>query len=333
MGWKWNYGDRVLVLPAAALAADPTPEQLKLLLWLASDASLADKPIQLAKLADCKPEDVRQAMAFWSACGVLSGESDEPAGVAEWKKTPARKPAENAPKQAVPVSAEVKTPLQRADELPTYTTAELADMMEKRSSLRVLADESQQIFGKIFNMHELNILFGLVDYLKLDEEYILLLLAHCKRMEIKSMRYVEKYAISLMDQGIETAAALEERVQTLEEMHTLEGKIRAMFGLKSRALTTKEKKLIEGWLGFGYGEDVIRLAYEITVNSIEKPSLAYANSILERWNAEGLKTAEEITRRIQAEREAKEGRTTLGNSFDTDDFFEAALQRSMREDG
>ena len=52
MDLKWNYGQSVLVLPASVLTADATAEQLRVLLWLAEDASLSGKPTQLAKLAD-----------------------------------------------------------------------------------------------------------------------------------------------------------------------------------------------------------------------------------------------------------------------------------------
>ena len=352
MNWKWNYGESVLVLPGAALSADATGEQLRVLLWLAGDASLADKPTQLAKLAGCRREDLAGILAFWQESGVM--EAVQPEGRSDSLPAAKKKGRGAAPVSATAAGASPQAPgsaaatpgageaasagasgganvtrLRRADELPTYSSGELADMMEKRESLRLLIDEAQNIFGKMFNLHEVNILVGLVDYLQLDGEYILVLLAHCRRMELKSLRAVERYAISLIDQGIGTAPALEARVQELEAAHTLEGKVRSMFGLKSRALTSKEKKFIAAWIGFGYGEEVIRRAYEITVNATGEPSLSYANAILERWHADGLATPEEIDRRLQAEREAKTGKTTLGNSFDTDDFFEAALKRSF----
>ena len=79
----------------------------------------------------------------------------------------------------------------------------------------------------------------------------------------------------------------------------------------------------------------------MTVTATGDASLPYTNSILERWNAEGLKTAEEIDASIERESEArakqKGAKTkaqesgTLGNSFDTDDYFEAALKRSFRQ--
>ena len=320
MDLKWNYGQGVLVLPSSVLSADASPEQLRVLLWLASDPTLSEKPAQLAKLADTNSATVQTSLDFWKSCGVLTTEAaDAPATASQIAPTQPKK-TETSPKKT----------LQRSDELPVYNTEELSDMMEKRASLRMLLDASQNIFGKMFNPHEINILFGMVDYLKLDEEYILILLAHCKRMEFRSFRQVERYAISLIDRGISSADMLEACLQDMEAAHQLEGEVRTMFGLKSRALTSKEKTAIEKWISYGYDKEIVRRAYEITINSTGNASIPYANSILERWHTEGLKTAEEIDRRLEQERRDKEGKTTLGSSFQIDDFFEAALQKSFR---
>ena len=327
MDWKLNYGQSVLVLPTAALEANATHEQLRVLLWLASDASLLHKPTQLARLADTNAAGVSEALEFWRQNGVLEGEAIP---------TPQPKRRAQKPTQAEgTVVVAPAAPLRRADELPTYTTTELADLLEQRDSLRGLVDESQKLFGKIFTAHELNILFGMADYLSLSEEYILLLLAHCRRMEIKSLRAVEKYAIALLDEGVTTASQLDAHLQKAEARHTLEGKVRVMFGINTRSLTSKEKKMLDAWIGFGYGEEIIRMAYEITVNSTGNASLPYANSILTRWNEEGMKTAEDIERLIAQEKAQKEGAqaTRVGSSFEADDFLEAAIQRSFRKSG
>ncbi len=328
MEWKWNYGQGVLVLPASVLGLNATPEQLRVLLWIASDASLIEKPTLLAKAADATKSEVSEAIDFWREAGVISTEREPLHTPTEKpKKQPTAKAADKQPPKAE------KRILQRADEFPAYSTTEMADMLERRESLRVLVDESQNIFGKMFNAHELNILFGLVDYLNLDEEYILILLAHCKRIEIKSLRQVEKYAITLIDQGVTSPEALDEQVKLLEARHTLEGKVRSMFGIQRRALTAKESKMLNAWISYGYGEDVILMAYEITVNATQEPSVPYANAIMEKWHSEGLTTADEIDRYLVKERAAREGSNPaqLGTSFDVNDFFNAALERSFRK--
>lgn len=322
MELKWNYGQGVLVLPASVLQQDATEKQLQVLLWLASDADLFAKPTQLARLAGVNKAELEEILRFWQDCAVLAPEGTAPASPSPAKKKPAE--AEPAPKQ------EPAKVLQRSNELPNYSSTEISDRLEQQASLRALLDECQNILGKMFNPMETNILIGMVDYLQLSADYILLLLAHCVKIEKKSLRQIERYAISLHDQGITSMEALEEKIQHIEAAHTLEGKIRTMFGLRSRALTSKEKKYLDAWTSYGYDEEMIRLAYEITVEATKEPSLNYANSILERWHTEGIRTPADV----QNDKEKRQGARaekdlTLGNSFDTDDFFAAALKRSF----
>lgn len=315
---KLNFQQEVLVLPASVLSHldTATPEQLRTLLWLASDLTLVSKYKQLAKLAGCDVATAREAVAFWCSCGLLGEAGDAVPAMAATVETPAKKK------------------LQRADELPNYTSTEIANILESRASVRVLMDEAQQIWGKMFNPSDVNIIIGMLEYLGMNEECILLLLAHSKKIGKKSLLAVEKYAYSLVDKGINDVETMESEICTLEAMYTFEGEIRTLFGMKSRALTSKESKMLAAWVSFGYDISIVRMAYEITVNATGEPSLPYTNAILEKWNANGWKTASEIEAGMTAEREKREGNTNqkeLGNSFDTDDFFEAALQRGFRE--
>ena len=345
---RFNYQQEVLVLPASILNAGADGVQLRVLLWLASDPSLLRKVRQLAKLADCTADEARAAIRFWQEAGTVTVDG-------EGEAIPAMASAETAPTTEKAEETKPKKPartlLRRADELPTYTSTELADLLEARASVRILVDEAQRILGKLFNPSELNILVGMLDYLSLSEESILLLLAHCKRIGKTNLRAIEKYAYSLVDRGITEPAALEEEICVLEELHSFEGEIRTLFGMKSRALTEREAKMLRAWRSFGYGIEIVRLAYELTVNATSDPSLPYANAILERWNAEGLRTEEEIRASMEASAGDAEGprgqrnrkggkggktasvKPSLGNSFDTDDFFEAALQRSFQQGG
>ncbi len=321
MEWKWNYGEGILTLPASILECDATPEQLRVLLWLASDATLFSKPAQLSKLADCGRDEVGDILHFWQDCGVLSGDSVEKAVKPSVKKSDSKKTASQQPKEE-----KKPTVLARADEFPNYTTEQLADLFEKKKSMKLLLDEAQNVWGKIFNPYETQILAGLSDYLGLEDEYILLLLAHCKRIDKKSLREVERYALKLNDEGVTTPTSLEEYVRFTENRRTIQGKVRAMFGIGSRDFTSKENKMLDAWNGYGYDENIIRRAYEITIAGTNEPSLPYANSILTRWHNDGLRTLEEIDARIESDKDKRAG-TPMQGSFDTDAFFEAALRR------
>lgn len=311
MSFQFVYGARVSVLPHAigAHIDKATKKDIRIILELA--AAPDAPPSQIADAAGVTISEVESAIAFWRGTGVLVA--------AEGESVAAPAPVPTAP--AVKVIAEKG--------LPSYSTEELSEVLSRRAELAQLINDAQQAFGKVFNTHEIAIIAGLADYLGLDEEYILLLLTHCRHMEKKSLRYAEKMAITLHDEGIHDAKALEERLHNIEIMAKASGKVRAMFGINSRALTTKEKTMIEKWVcTMRYDEEILRRAYEITVDSTTKPSIPYANSILERWFAEGYRTLDDVEAALAEYRRKKAGD---GSSFDVDEFFEAALRRTYGE--
>lgn len=323
---KLLYGNEVVCLPGNVLTQldKMEPLSLSVLIWLCSDPTLWEKPKQLAKLTGSDEKTVRSCMRTLSECGLVDPEGEAfPTG----SKTASKK-AEKSP------APEPK--VRRADVLPNYTSTEIGDLLEARANMRALVDEAQRVLGKMFSPGEINILVGLTDYLAMDDESILLLLAYCKKIGKTNLRSIEKLAFDLSDLGVKNASAMEAELRRREAVHSLEGEIRSMFGLKDRELTSKESKFLNAWVSFGYGSDVIRLAYEITVDATGSASFPYANTILEKWHAENLNTPAEINVFLEAEKAKRAGdgkkkpadRPAM-TSYDTDDFFEAALQRSF----
>ena len=62
---------------------------------------------------------------------------------------------------------------------------------------------------------------------------------------------------------------------------------------------------------------------KISVDNGKGPNWSYTNKILENWHTSGVKTVEDAENTI-----AKNKDRLSMSSFDTDDFFEAALKRS-----
>ena len=313
----FHYGERVAVLPAAITAHlhKASKKDLAILLTLAAEpvaqVDLDAAKSVIAARGEYTAAEIDAALAFWRGTGVVSvdeGKESAPAVVA----------------QAAPAAPAVPQVIAEKG-LPTYNTEELSDILARRKELSQLIDDCQQAFGKIFNTNEIGVIAGLADYLGLDGEYILLLLTHCRNMEKKSLRYVEKMAISLHDEGVHDARDLEERLQNIEMMAKATGRVRAIFGITARALTSKEKTMLEAWIcKMKYDEAMLTRAYELTVDAIGKPSMPYANKILERWFADGYKTVEDVEKALAEYKSKKNG----GSSFDVDEFFEAALRRT-----
>ena len=321
MKYTVNYGNGTCVLPGSVIdvMSRAGAVDLRVLMYLCASGGEIDMAA-LCNTCLCDEDEARDALAFWRGAGVI--ESDKSGA----KKTQSR--ANEQPKKASE-QPEKQKKLRAADELPNYTSDQLGDILEKRQDIVTLIDECQNIVGKLFTAKEMNIVIGLCDYLELDFEYIMMLMAYCVSMGKKTLHYVEKTAFGLYDAGICTAEQLTEEIERRERAANIEGKIRSLFGLGGRAFTTKEKKFIGAWVNeFGYGEDVIQKAYEITADATGGASIPYANSVIERWNAEGLRTLEAIE---ESYKKNAESTRANNSSFDTDSFFEAAVLRSLGE--
>lgn len=325
-----NYGTDALVVPGSIILKldKATKRDIKILFTLLSSPdyrSDTENKLQLiARECGCSESDVTSCIAFWRGVGIIdTDEASETSIVASEQETQATAAVAEAEVKVVKKPSRSQKKLELPDEFPHYTTSELSSILEKNPNGAMLIDECQRLFGKMFNTHEANIVLALQDYLGLDLDYILVLFDHCAAIEKRSLHYVKKLAFSLYNDGITDAAELQEHLLKIREVSSVEGEIRKLFGMKSRELTTKEKKHITNWIcKFGYGIDVIKKAYELTVDTIHEPSPSYANAIIERWHTEGLKTLADIEASM-SEKLPSEG------SFDTDEFFEAALNRSF----
>ncbi len=333
-----NYGNGAISIPSSALEKGADREELLFLMAMASSEKFRtcyeDSKDELASLIGCDRAQLDLYLSFWRGAGIIEHRSES-------KKSKRQKNSDNAKpvakdnsvaedekksgakKDAAAVTSD-KVSLRK--ELPYYSTDELASILEQRRGLASLINEAQQVLGKMLNTKEISTLVSFVEYLGFEQEYVLILLAHCAKLGKKSMRYIEKMAIGLFDEGVTDTDFLQEKLKYIENASATESKIRSMFGIKTREFSTKEKKFIFSWTQqLGYGEEIIRKAYELTVDSINEPSMAYANAILQRWAAEGYKTLEEIEEALGAQKETP---LELGKSFNTDDFFEAALKSS-----
>ncbi len=312
-----NYGASVGAFPKSVLDVIKRAgeSELKVLLCLCATEGNADEK-KLSKMSGVSAENIREALSFWRGAGVIENLD----GV------DASSPAVEEPCIAAVDEKPKRKKLERSDELPNYTSEQLSALLESRKDTVTLINECQNIVGKIFNVHEINVLLGLVDYLELDFEYIMMLLTYCVSIGKKTMHYAEKLAFSLYDSGICTSEQLSDELRRRELAAQSEGKIRSLFGIGSRAFTSKEKKFIAAWTcEMGYGIDIITKAYEVTADATGNASFPYANTILERWYAAGLRTLDEIEESYKKDNASKAG---VNSTFDTDSFFDAAVRRA-----
>ena len=313
----FQYGSGVAVLPAAVTEhlKKASKTDLTVLLALATDADLCkakDPAAALSAKTGVAASDVQASLSFWRGTGLLAFEE----GAAQ--------------AAGAPVEKAVAAPKTIADRgLPVYSSTELSAIIDDKSkNMPALLRECEHVMGKVFNAAEAGAIASMVDYLGFDGEYVVILLTHCVKMGKKSMRYVEKTALSLYDEGITDAEALSAYLRRIEARAEVEGKIRALYGLGDRKLSPKEKKIIEAWVGtMQYGMDMIELAFEVNADATHAPNLSYTDSILQRWHAAGYRTPTDAEQDMAEYRRRKAG----DSSFDADDFFAAAVRHAYKE--
>ena len=293
---------------------------------------LSDEPLSAEELqAGAHLEtlgDAKDALAFWRGAGLI-------------KTATAKKEAATVTEQEAPKPQ--KMPVRSADELPEYSSKELASLIEK-GNLASFIEACQQIYGKVLSTTDINKLVGLREELHFEETYICLLLEYYSgpKNAKRPMRYVEKTAFSLYDLGVLTYDQLVVHIEKDRLNKSREGKIRKLFGIGERALTAKEMEMFKRWgEEYNYDDAVIGLAYDLTVGATEKASVAYADKIITRWNTEGCKTLADVNALLEKEKaekaeksakkpqkSAKEAEKDEMRSFEVEDFFAHALDRS-----
>ena len=157
-----NYGSSVAVLPQSALAFIDKAKKfdIKVLFLIASSDKYRNGKYEqlIADELSCEVNDVQSSIAFWNGTGIISlGDGVEAPKIVS-------KPENNVPKRA------------KVTELPQYTSAELNALLQKHNNVVGLIDECQNVLGKIFTAADIKVLMGFVDYLGLDNDYILVLI-------------------------------------------------------------------------------------------------------------------------------------------------------------
>ena len=283
---------------------------------------------ELAGMLDMSEDAVSAAIKFWRGAGVVSS-------------TPSKS-------EDSTVTREIKTAhrggvLETSPEMD-YNTEELTRLLESRRVTGEFIDEAQRIFGKSFNAYDSNIAAGLIDRLGFEPEAVLAILAYCSEHRKKTMKYVEQMAISFYDEGITTSEAVYDKIRSIEKNALVTEQIKKLFGVGDRALSSTEKKLFEQWTSaYGFDIEIIRRAYDITIDNAHGPEPKYTNGVLTKWYEAGLKTNEDIDKYEEQRRAdytpaaTKPARTRKKpepereRSYDIDAFFEASLARGFEE--
>lgn len=339
-----SFGQGVTVIPSKAaeriISGDAGELETRVLIALLSIPSESERTGEaVASAAGVSEAELTASIAYWRGAGIIksaaaslkeSGEGKERDPSSSEATADDRKDTEKSESE----SAQSKEPAEKkkkllSNESRKYTGEQISSLLDKDGGqLKKMVDVCQQLIGHILNPNEINTLVGLCDWLGLDVEYVITLCSYyTEKKPGCNVRYIERVAVELVNEGLDTPQLLDEHIKQMEIYDGIAGKIRSWLGIGGREYTKKENTHIKHWISdLCYGEDIIKYAYEITVNAKQTFSFDYAGRILDNWYAAGVRSLDQAKKSVEDFKAQKTGADK--GSFETDEFFKLAMKRS-----
>ena len=191
---------------------------------------------------------------------------------------------------------------QQSEQRPEYTEEDVRRQMElPRTGFKQLVGEVQRCLGRTLSTEDLKLLLGMTEYLELPAEVVNVLVHYCVERgrargagRMPSMRMIEKEAYRWADARIDTLEKAAAFMQNETRKNSRLGELCELLGITGRRLTPAEERYLQAWTDMGFADDAVSLAYEKTCENTGGLTWKYMNSILERWNTQGLYTADQV---------------------------------------
>ena len=165
-----------------------------------------------------------------------------------------------------------------------------------------MVQETEKQFGYAFSPEDLTGLMKIYKSGKMPPEVILQMVQMYKsdmrrkygpgrRLKVSGL---EKMAAVWAEKGVDTLEKAESFIKRQDNYRTAEGEIKRILQVFGREFVASEKKYVESWLEMGFEPEVIKLAYDRTIERIHEMNYRYMDKILINWHEKGLHTAGEI---------------------------------------
>ncbi len=200
--------------------------------------------------------------------------------------------ADRTPAQSS-VSANTFTNISTTDIQTAYPPSKIKPLAKNEDFSMLLYAVSTYLGGEL-SPSEMSAIAYFYDTLKFPSDLIDYLVEYCVCRGKKSMRYIEKVALSWAEAGITTVG--DAKAQTANHSETTYCVLNA-FGITGRAAGKVERDFINKWTDvYCFDCDVIVEACNRTLRTTHQPSFEYADSILTKWQAANVRTTEDIKR-------------------------------------
>lgn len=276
---EWDKKPSVTPVPNSFILnhmKDAPGEYVKVFLYLLMASDLKDPeltPEKLALILSCTKADIVDALKYWESqkCLDLYYRDDNVTGVRI-----------------------TLDPFEKKKESHRLAQDRVRSFINENSEAKRLLFVTEQYFGRPLTPIETSTLLYFMDELGFSFDLCDYLVQYCVSKGHKSIKYIEKVALEWHMKGYTSPEVAKAGSSNWSKIHF---EVLKAFGIRNRNPIPKEVEYIDKWYKeYCFSVDIIAEACSITLTSTGKQSYEYADGILSRWHASGIKTLSDIKR-------------------------------------
>ena len=247
-----------------------------------------------------------------------------PAGLAMASPAPAPSMPENT--QAAPVKP-AKEIINAVPAAKFYSKDQL-DKFNSQEDIKELLFITKEYFGRPLTMPETNSVLYIYDTLKFPPALIEYLIEYCVDKGHRSMKYIEKVAISWHEDGVRDVSAA--KIRTASFADADQEAVRRAFGISNRVLGQEELRYVRKWKNeLGFDMELILLAVDRCLITTGNASFKYVDKTLENWKKLDIQTPEDVALADKVHRSSRKNTaSTNTNSPPPGDQFRNYSERN-----
>lgn len=276
-------------------------EFVKVYLYLLRSSN-ASSPITISGIADQMnhtENDVLRALRYWEQEGLLKltfHTDSSLSGITLCEENTSKLPRSSEEpasytKKDTYTGKEVLTSCFTVPPKQNYSHVQLKNFLASEDIEQILY-VAQKYLGITLSDTDTNTILYFYDGLHFSADLIEYLIEYCVSIGQRSMRYIEKVALSWAEKGYHTVSEAKSNTTTYSKNCFA---VMKSFGINNRRPGNSEISMIQKWTNeYGFTIDIITEACNRTIRSIHQPSFEYADRILTKWKKQGVKHMADI---------------------------------------
>ncbi len=281
MGYKINPSEFASVFLVPSSIAEKHIKlagatQLKILLLALKDCANGIDSEKIAQRLSLSLPDVIDALNYWSDLGIFSKDDQE---LSFSPVAPSVQPHKKIIKK----------------EIVKPSRDEITKLSANDKKIEFLLREAQMKLSRPLKQSESSTLVWLYDEQGLETSIILMLLSFAVSENKATLGFIEKTAVSWINDGVTTVDDAEAKINEYYEHKKAWSRVTKAMGIPYRSPSKKEDTLSHQWIyEYGFDDAVLKLAYDKCVDATSKISMDYIKKILDSWHKANVKSVKDV---------------------------------------